>query len=175
MIAGTETTATLLSGVTYFLISNRDKLDKLVAELRTTFHNEYEITVEALARLKYLHACLEEGLRVYPPVPTGLPRVVPPGGAQICERWIPEGVRTTIYLSIKPELTHHRPSSLYIIGQPIIVRPISPTPTRLSLSAGSPMLLRSLQTIAVPPSSRSLLVPEIAWVKILHIMRLDCY
>jgi hypothetical protein len=30
---------------------------------------------------------------MYPPVPTGLPRTVPEGGAAICGSWVPQGVR----------------------------------------------------------------------------------
>lgn len=89
MTAGTETTATLLSGLTYRLLVNPDKMDKIVAEVRTTFKDESEITMDALARLPYLNACIEEGLRMYPPVPIGLPRRVPEGGAAVVGQWIP--------------------------------------------------------------------------------------
>lgn len=92
MIAGTETTATLLSGLTYYLMANTDKLAKLCDEVRTAFATDSELTVESLARLKYLNACLEEGLRMYPPVPDGLPRIVPEGGATICGEFVPSGV-----------------------------------------------------------------------------------
>lgn len=37
-------------------------------------------------------ACLNEALRVYPPVPTGLPRVTPAGGRTILGRFVPQGV-----------------------------------------------------------------------------------
>lgn len=37
MIAGTETTATLLSGLTFYLLKNPDKLAKLVEEIRSEF------------------------------------------------------------------------------------------------------------------------------------------
>jgi len=35
---------------------------------------------------------VEEGLRMYPPVPNGLPRRVPAGGAEINGKHIPAGV-----------------------------------------------------------------------------------
>lgn len=41
--------------------------------------------------LPYLLAVLEESLRIYPPVPVALNRVVPPDGASICGRWVPGG------------------------------------------------------------------------------------
>jgi cytochrome P450 len=93
MIAGTETTATLLSGLTWYLLKHPDVLEKLTHEIRTTFTSDADITIENLQRLKYLRACLEEGLRMYPPVPIGLPCLVPPQGAEVCGEWIPGGVR----------------------------------------------------------------------------------
>ncbi|KAF2813988.1 cytochrome P450 [Mytilinidion resinicola] len=97
MLAGTETTATLLSGLTFHLLKNPDKLAKLTTEIRTTFATEEDITIETLARLKYLHGCLEEGLRMYPPVPVGFPRKVPAEGATVCGDFIPGG--TSICMS----------------------------------------------------------------------------
>jgi cytochrome P450 len=83
MNAGTETTATLLSGLTYYLLVNPDKMAKLVAEIRGAFTTEADITIDALAKLTYLNACIEEGLRMYPPISAGLPRRVPQEGAII--------------------------------------------------------------------------------------------
>jgi cytochrome P450 len=96
MIAGTETTATLLSGLTWYLLKHPDTLEKLTHEIRTTFTSDADITIENLQRLKYLRACLEEGLRMYPPVPIGLPCLVPPQGAEVCGEWIPGGVRVPL-------------------------------------------------------------------------------
>lgn len=91
MIAGTETTATLLSGLTYYLLSNPEKLAKLTTEIRS-IQTEQEITIERLQGLRYLHACVEEGLRMYPPVNNGLPRIAPPGGVVVDGRQVPAGV-----------------------------------------------------------------------------------
>ena len=77
MIAGTETTATLLSGLLYYLLTNREKLARLTVEIRGAFENECTITIERLQSLKYLQACIDEGLRMYPPISNGLPRLVP--------------------------------------------------------------------------------------------------
>lgn len=87
MIAGTETTATLLSGLTYQFLKNPAKLQKAAAEVRELA--EDELTLERLPRLQYLAACFEEGLRVYPPTPLGSPREVAEGGNVICGDWIP--------------------------------------------------------------------------------------
>lgn len=89
MLAGTETTATLLSGLTYYLLKNPDKMKKLVDEIRS-FNTEDDLTIDTLPRLNYMAACIEEGLRCYPPVPqSGPPRLTPEGGNAICGEWIP--------------------------------------------------------------------------------------
>ncbi|CAI6339310.1 unnamed protein product [Periconia digitata] len=97
MVAGTETTATLLSGLTFLLLKNPDKMKKAIDEVRALALED--LNLENLPRLSYMNACFEEGLRCYPPVPNGLPRVVPKGGNAICGEWIPE--RTRVYVSSK--------------------------------------------------------------------------
>ncbi|KAL4888057.1 cytochrome P450 [Aspergillus ambiguus] len=89
MLAGTETTATALSGLTYQLLLNPDKLEKITKEVRDTFQRDSDIDITSLAQMKYLNACIEEGLRMYPPVPVGLPRLVPPEGMMICGEYVP--------------------------------------------------------------------------------------
>lgn len=92
ILAGSETTSTLLSGVTYLLLRNPDVLKKLTDEVRSSFNSEEEITLLSVGKLNYMLACLNEGLRSYPPVPVGLPRVIPVGQtAVIAGEIIPEG------------------------------------------------------------------------------------
>jgi cytochrome P450 len=93
VIAGSETTATLLSGVIFLLLTNRDHLQKLTDEVRSTFKAEEEITLTSVQSLSYMLACLNEALRCYPPVMAGMPRITPKGGVMICGRLIPENVR----------------------------------------------------------------------------------
>ncbi|KAF4472377.1 Isotrichodermin C-15 hydroxylase [Fusarium albosuccineum] len=90
IVAGSETTATLLSGTTYFLLINRAKYDKLVDEIRSELNSEDEITIARVNQLSYTVAVLNEGLRMYPPVPIGLPRKVPMNGEVVQGYWLPE-------------------------------------------------------------------------------------
>lgn len=92
MIAGTETTATLLSGLTYYLLTNPSTMEKLKQEIRHAFDSDKEICFQKLVQLKYLNACVSEALRMYPPVPTGLPRLTPPEGIAIDGHWVPGNV-----------------------------------------------------------------------------------
>lgn len=96
MIAGTETTATALSGLVFYLLKNPAKLAKLQAEIRTSFSGPADFTFEKLQAPPYLQACLEEGLRIYPPVPTGLPRLTPKGGLTIDGVHVPGGVSVSV-------------------------------------------------------------------------------
>lgn len=96
ILAGSETTATLLSGATFLLGSNRDALAKLSHEVRSSFNSEDEITLISVNKLDYMLACLNESLRLYPPVAIGLPRLVPTGGHEIAGYWVPEDVSTRV-------------------------------------------------------------------------------
>ncbi|KAH8723926.1 cytochrome P450 46A1 [Phaeosphaeriaceae sp. PMI808] len=92
MTAGTETTGTLLSGITYILTQNPEVMQKLATEVRSKFASSDDLTMDAIMGLPYLNACLKEALRVYPPVPTGLPHLTPRAGSTICGHFVPPGV-----------------------------------------------------------------------------------
>ncbi|VUC29346.1 unnamed protein product [Clonostachys rosea] len=91
IIAGSETTATTLSGVTYLVGKHPEVLHKLVQEVRTTFQHENEITIRSVQSLDYMLAVLNEALRMYPPVPGALQRVMNPNGGFISGHWVPGG------------------------------------------------------------------------------------
>ena len=93
IIAGSETTATLLSGATYYLLKNPKVMKKLQKEVREAFKEGQEIDIAGVNNLEYMLAVLDESLRMYPPVPTGMPRRVPGDGDIINDRWVPGGVR----------------------------------------------------------------------------------
>ena len=107
--AGSETTSTLLSGVTFHLLNEPEAYKKLVDEVRTTFTHEKEINSIAVAQLPYLNAVLEEGLRMYPPTPSTIPRVTPPEGDVICGQRIPGNVGVLLPPSV-PACHHSTPT-----------------------------------------------------------------
>jgi cytochrome P450 len=90
--AGSETTATLLSGLSYHLLKNPTVMKKVVDEIRGAFQVEEDIKILSVGQLPYLSAVLEEALRTYPPAPSAFERIVPEGGDEICGHWIPGGV-----------------------------------------------------------------------------------
>ena len=91
-IAGSETTASLLTGVIYFLLTNTRVMRTLVEEIRGAFASAADITCQRANGLKYMIACLDETMRMYPPSPNLHARVTPPEGATICGNYIPGNV-----------------------------------------------------------------------------------
>jgi cytochrome P450 len=76
IVAGSETSATALAGITWNLLQNRECLEKLQQEVRKRFRSSADITTVAALQLPYLKAVFDESMRLYPPAPTGLPRTL---------------------------------------------------------------------------------------------------
>ncbi|KAM3420686.1 hypothetical protein BST61_g3940 [Cercospora zeina] len=108
MLAGTETTATALSGTTFYLLRNPTYMNRLVQEIRSAHNSRDDITMESVQHLRYLQAVLQEGLRMYPPVPIALPRVTPKGGAILEGTFVPEDTIVGV-----PQQALHRSSALF--------------------------------------------------------------
>ena len=66
IIAGSETTATQLSGTTFFLLSrgNEARYKRVVDEVRGRFQREEDIDLISLQGLEYMNACFEEAMRM---------------------------------------------------------------------------------------------------------------
>ncbi|KAH8197034.1 hypothetical protein TruAng_008785 [Truncatella angustata] len=103
IVAGSETTATALSGLTYHLTMNPEVYQRLASEVRSAFSSEEEINMNSTGQLHYLQACLEEVLRIYPPAAETPPRVSP--GETVGGQFVPKGTYITIY----QWPTHHSP------------------------------------------------------------------
>ena len=74
------------------LLRNKEIFDRLKAEIRDAIKTEEDLVIKNLIELPYMNACIEEGLRAFPPVPIGLLRTVPKGGSDIDGHRVPEGV-----------------------------------------------------------------------------------
>lgn len=97
MVAGSETSATLMSGVTYQLLKNPHASKKLVAEIRSTFAHSDEITISSVSSLTYQLAVLDEALRSMPPVVNALVRLVSSGpGEVVGGHFVPGGTKVGI-------------------------------------------------------------------------------
>jgi averantin hydroxylase len=68
VVAGSETSATLLSGCTWLLLKHPDVYQRLVDHVRSSFDDEEDINLVSVGKLDYMLAVLDEALRLYPPV-----------------------------------------------------------------------------------------------------------
>ena len=84
IVAGSETTALTLSGITSYLVKNPDRMARLAKEVRQTFKMDSEIKSGLISKLPYLNAVIEEGLRLCPLIPDGFRREVHSGGDTVC-------------------------------------------------------------------------------------------
>ena len=91
IIAGSDTTAVSLSSVAYNLICAPTVLAKLRQEITEHGLDDRQTTFKDSQDMPYLQAVIKEALRLHPA--TGLPlwRVVPEGGVQLGDHWLPPG------------------------------------------------------------------------------------
>ena len=87
-----ETTATILSGTTYYLLTHPHVMETLKKEIRGTFSSPDEINIARVGPLTYINAVLDESFRLYPPAAGSHPRITPPEGARILGEWLPGNV-----------------------------------------------------------------------------------
>ncbi|KAF7377747.1 hypothetical protein MSAN_00197700 [Mycena sanguinolenta] len=109
--AASDTTASALSSTVWFLLSNPEYYQRVQQELDRVFvDGEDPFDVSKHQELHFLLACINEALRLHPPVPSGGPRQVHLGqpGRIISGRFIPEG--TSVYT---PAYSLHRNATYF--------------------------------------------------------------
>lgn len=143
ILAGSETTATTLSGFIFYLAQNTEAHRKVTEEVRNAFASEADINFQSAHRLRYLHACIEEALRIFPAV-AELPHRKSPGDI-IGGHWIPQGVSIIKPLHSYPLYSHRtllisdyfRQLLQRTNGLHIVIRRTLSSQRHISLSAGS--------------------------------------
>ncbi|KAJ6095342.1 hypothetical protein N7486_006088 [Penicillium sp. IBT 16267x] len=127
IVAGSETTATLLAGVTFFLLQNPEKLRKVVSEVRSVMQSESDISLTSnggKGPYTYMWACIQETFRLYPPVPTGLQRVTLES-MLIAGHEIPPGVGSLHFQTKCSSLPHYMQLILFrYIQTKVYVHPL---------------------------------------------------
>lgn len=73
-LLGSDTTATVLSSLFFYLLQDPEKFRRLRAEIDGFYSRGEEITVKYFGEMNYLEACIHEALRLSPPVPSGSQR-----------------------------------------------------------------------------------------------------
>jgi cytochrome P450 len=97
IVAGSETTATVLAGVTWYLLKNERCLEILNEEVWGRCKSEEEIDFVGVGQLKYMFACLNEAMRIFPPAPVGHPRIFPGVGEEVDGKFVPGGAQVSIF------------------------------------------------------------------------------
>ncbi|KAL5532689.1 hypothetical protein ACEPAF_4463 [Sanghuangporus sanghuang] len=102
IIAGADTTSTVLGGLFFHLLSNPAVMERLQKEVDSEFPRAEGEPFDAvkLAGMPYLNAVINEALRLQPPLPTSLQRspLEGSGGKQVAGRFVPEN--TALYVPL---------------------------------------------------------------------------
>lgn len=109
VVAGSDTSASALAACLYYLLKTPRAMRNLQDEVHSTFERYNDIGASSTAALPYLNAVIQEALRMFPPLPLGLPRLVPPGGAIVDGHVVPEGVSCQCENVEEETLTNKRP------------------------------------------------------------------
>lgn len=92
LLASWQPLANQFYTIILFLLKEPDVYAALVSEVRAAFLSDADITIGSLAagNLRYLQACVSEGLRIHAETVDGLPRISP--GTTIDGHYVPQGV-----------------------------------------------------------------------------------
>ncbi|KAK0434863.1 cytochrome P450 monooxygenase [Desarmillaria tabescens] len=107
LIAGSDTTSNSSSAIIYFLARTPRVQEKLHQELDENLDSGVA-TADQVKNLSYLHACINEGLRLHSTSALGLPRVVPNSGMMILGKYFPPGTVVSV-----PSYTIHRDPTVW--------------------------------------------------------------
>lgn len=121
IVAGSDTTANTLVYLIWSVLKDKVIQEKLVTELDALVKTldieegikEDGLSDEHLRDLPYMNQVISEALRLYPVVPSGLPRVVPEKGSTLAGHWLPGGatVTTQLYSLQRDEEIFENPES----------------------------------------------------------------
>ncbi|KAF5009948.1 hypothetical protein FDECE_3855 [Fusarium decemcellulare] len=112
VVAGSDTTSASLTCALFELARHPEVYQKLQKEVDELLDQEDSQSHSALAKLKYMQAVIDETMRLYPAIPSGLQRITPPQGLQIDDTFIPGNmvIQTPPYTLNRDERCFARPN-----------------------------------------------------------------
>ncbi|KAI0127098.1 cytochrome P450 3A31 [Xylariales sp. AK1849] len=106
IVAGSDTSSTAISALLFYLADNKEAYTRAAKEVRSKFSSRDEIVMGAtLASCNYVRACIDESLRMSPPVGSALWREVLPGGTTVDSHTVPSGIDVGVPIYS----VHHNP------------------------------------------------------------------
>lgn len=106
-MAGSDSTATAVRCIFFYIMTNPTIYRKLQAEIDEADRKgtiSKPIKNAEAKTLPYLQACIKEGLRMWPPLTGLMTKLVPPGGDTLNGMFIPGGTK----IGYSAWATHHR-------------------------------------------------------------------
>ncbi|KAL3482698.1 cytochrome P450 [Aspergillus germanicus] len=89
VIAGSDTTAITLTHLFYYLITVPGLMERVRDEVAGCMESDGGFSNLRLQKAELFNACINETLRLHPPVPSGVPRQSPSQAVQVANMWIP--------------------------------------------------------------------------------------
>jgi cytochrome P450 len=152
IIAGSDTTSTALAATLFYLAHSPADLAAAAAEVRAAFPGGPASVTSlgpALGGCAYLRACVDEAMRLAPPVPGALPRRALPGGADVDGVRVPAGVDVCV-----PHHALHRNPAYF--PAPAAYRParwLAPAPGDEKAAAAQLLAREAFAPFSVGPRS----------------------
>jgi cytochrome P450 len=113
--AGPDTVAAGLQSFVYHMIRRPDAWARAYSEfaqaVRKGMCKDPVVFYADAQRLGFVQACVKEALRIFGPVPMGLPRIAPKGGLKIGDRTLPEGTIVSINRKRQSHIHYTRDSN----------------------------------------------------------------
>jgi cytochrome P450 len=84
-----DTTSTVLSGLFFEIARNQEIQRKLYAEISAFAKDAGDLNTQNIKSLKYLQAVVDEGLRLWNPLPSGPQSMTGPEGLTVAGQFVP--------------------------------------------------------------------------------------
>jgi len=96
IVAGSDTTTTAMTQMFRKLAKDKRVLKKLQGEIDGLCCEGKELSIQTTTNLTYLNAVVNEGLRLYNPLPTGVYAGTYPQGVEVAGKFIPGNVQVMV-------------------------------------------------------------------------------
>lgn len=116
IVAGSDTSAATLTYMFYHLALEPDLVARLREEIRALLGNDGVIDHRKIQNAPLLNGCIDETLRLHPPVPSGLYRKTPPEGIVIGETYIPGNTVIQVHMYTMARGMYSLPIHMFFVS-----------------------------------------------------------